>query len=110
MIGLWVEKPIDPPSEMAVLLYEQPTTAQSARLLAEVARLQHTSIHTLLQMHVVTDPEAAQTDVAREALDSEEETEAATEDDLDHLNVPSRLEEMHMQDHLRGHVDIQGHP
>ncbi len=110
-IGPWVEKHTDRLREMVVLLHEQTTIAQIAHLLDEVVHLHHTPIPMLLQTIEVTDPGVAQIDVAREALHLEEETVAvATEGVLDHLPAHIRLEEMHMQDRLRGHVDTRDLP
>lgn len=111
-IGLWVEKATDRLSEMVVLHHDRTAIVWIVRLLDEVVHHHRTPTLMLLQAIEVTDPGAAQIDVAREALLLEEETEAAaaTEGDLDHLPAHSRLEEMHIQDHLRGHVDIRDLP
>ena len=108
VIGLWEEKPIARLSDMVVLHHEQIATAQIAHHLDAVVLPHHTPIPMLLQTFAVRGPVVDHTDVALAALLSEVETAAAvTEDDLDHLLVYTRLEEMHTTDHLREHVDIR---
>ena len=108
VIGLWVEKPIAQLIDTTVLHHEQTATAQIAHHLDEVGRPHHTQMPMLLWTFVAIGREADPTAVALEALLSEEETgAAATEDDLDHLLVHTRLEEMHIINRLQGHVDTR---
>lgn len=112
-IGLWAEKRTDRLSEMVVLHNDRTIIVWIVRLLDEVVHHHPTTILMLLQVIEVTDTGAAQIDVAREALLLEEETTAAaaaTEGDLDHPPAHTRLEEMHIQDHLREHVVSQDLP
>lgn len=110
-IGLWAEKPTDQLSKMVVLHHDQTAIVWIVRLLDEAVHPHRTLTLMLLRTIEVIDPGAAQIDVAREALLLEEETEAvATEGELDHLLAHTRLEEMHIQDRHRGHVDIRDLP
>ena len=108
-IGIWVVKPIDPPSAMVVRRHEQTTTAQSDHLLDDVVHPHHTITHMPQQTFEAIDPGAAQIDAAREALLSEVEIEVVgIGGDLGLLHVHTHLGEIHMVDHLQGRVDILG--